>query len=51
MANQRHPDRRRWDHFVNMLKQDEGKTIKHMELEHKKQMKNHHGKDESVSLK
>jgi len=34
-----------------VLKQDEGKTIKHMELEHKKQMKNHHGKDESVSLK
>lgn len=40
-----------WDHFVNMMKQDEERTIKYIEMEHKKQMKNHHGKDESVSLK
>ena len=40
-----------WDHFAAQLEKDEEATVKHMELEHKKQMKNHHGKDDSLSLK
>ena len=40
-----------WDHFATQLEKDEEATIRHIELEHQKEMKNYDGKGEATLLK
>tara|TARA_R100000406_G_scaffold93934_1_gene84853 strand:- start:844 stop:1416 length:573 start_codon:yes stop_codon:yes gene_type:complete len=43
--------RAKWDHFVDQLKKDEEATIRHIELEHEKEMDSYKGEGGSAILK